>query len=266
MSPPAAVIAARRSPHPSGAGRCIYKGSGPGSNGGEVWCSGGHGPVGTYSTILQDDGNLCTYPGTLAADELRSPQASWCSGSPVCVGKTCQLWASLGDDGRFCIHHGSSCSSAPAGPAVWCSPADKDDVAAKTTDEEAAPLTITDFWEGRAHFELISKSAFPEYGMRSMNVGFQFVTRPGGVWYLFHREYNFAPRPHYCIADWARIVVRKSTTQGRNWSNATVIATPSGPFPNSGNDTATPRAPDECALTDGAGYYDESAGIWHYCK
>ena len=147
------------------------------------------------------------------------------------------------------------------------------DAAVKTSDDEArviaasntsAALTITDFWNGDAHFELISKSAFPEYGMRAMNVGFHFVTRPNGTWFLFHREYNFAPRPEYCIADWARIVVRKSTNQGRNWSDAHPIATPSGPFPSSGNVTDKPQAPDECALTDGSGYYDEKAETWHY--
>ena len=126
---------------------------------------------------------------------------------------------------------------------------------------EAAPLTITDFWEGRAHFELISKSAFPEYGMRSMNVGFQFVTRPGGVWYLFHREYGFAPRPAYCVADYARVVVRKSTDKGVTWSDAHVIASPP---PATGPANGTAAFADECAIVDGAGYFDERAGTWHY--
>ena len=162
---------------------------------------------------------------------------------------------------------GLAAADAPGGGASLATArADRTAPAAAATAAAAgdSPLTINDFWHGRAHFELISKSAFPEYGMRAMNVGFHFVTRPGGVWYLFHREYNFAPRPEYCVADWARIVVRKSTNQGRNWTDAHVIATPSGPFPNSGNNTAEPQAPDECALTDGAGYFDEKAETWHY--
>lgn len=123
----------------------------------------------------------------------------------------------------------------------------------------AAPPTITDFWNGNAHFSLIAKTRFDEYDMAVMNVGFHFVTR-GTTWYLFHREYNFAPRPAYCTADFARIVVRKSEDEGSTWSDPVVVATP----PIFDPSTTTPQAPDECALTDGAGYYDEAADTWHY--
>ena len=58
------------------------------------------------------------------------------------------------------------------------------------------------------------------------NVGFQFVTMEDGTWYLFHREYAFEPQPSYCKADYARIVVLKSTDQGKTWLDKTVIVTP----------------------------------------
>lgn len=84
-----------------------------------------------------------------------------------------------------------------------------------------------------------------------MNVGFDFIPRPE-AWYLFHREYGFEPKPSYCKHDYARIVVRTSTDQGRTWSNATVIAAPA------------PNGPFECALTDGAGFFDTDSTEWHY--
>jgi hypothetical protein len=88
----------------------------------------------------------------------------------------------------------------------------------------AAASTMDDLWNGKAHFEFVSKAQFPtvpggEYGM---NVGFQFVTRLVNnveTWFLFHREYAFATPPSYCQYDYARIVVRNSTDQGRTWSN-----------------------------------------------
>ena len=84
-----------------------------------------------------------------------------------------------------------------------------------------------------------------------MNVGFHFVPRPG-IWYLFHREYTFGPQPSYCKADYARILVRNSTDQGRTWSNGSVVATP------------IPNTAQECAIVDGAGFFDEETGTWHY--
>ena len=88
--------------------------------------------------------------------------------------------------------------------------------------------------------------------MTAMNVGFHFVPRNGEL-FLFHREYGFATPPDYCQSDYARIVVRKSTNRGETWSDPIVVASP-GPE----------GAPDECALTDGAGYYDEETSTWHY--
>jgi hypothetical protein len=131
---------------------CVYKGSGPTDNKGEVWCSGGGAhPTLAFATVLQTDGNLCTYPPaavhlesrskepqtdptTALTTEVWSPSAQesssvWCSGSPVCKEKPCQLWAALGDDGRFCVYHnddGAPCQtksrSSATNPPVWCSP------------------------------------------------------------------------------------------------------------------------------------------------
>ena len=100
---------------------CVYKGSDPSRNQGEVWCSGGgsKGSKSVYSTVLQADGNLCTYATSgREADQASTP--AWCSGTPVCAENPCPLWAAMRDDGRFCVHHGSSCSSASA-KEVWCS-------------------------------------------------------------------------------------------------------------------------------------------------
>ena len=114
-------------------------------------------------------------------------------------------------------------------------------------------LTLDDFWNNSAHFELVSSSRFDEYGTAAANIGFHFVTRPGPVWYLFHREYGFeAESPAYCTADYARSVVRRSDDKGLTWTNATVVVAPQE------------GAADECAIVDGGGFYDEDEETWHF--
>jgi hypothetical protein len=100
---------------------CVYKGSDPSHNRGQVWCSGGNqgGQATTYSTVLQTDGNLCTYASAATAAAAAAPV--WCSHTPVCAETPCDLWAGLGDDGRFCVHRGSACG-AHGVEHVWCSP------------------------------------------------------------------------------------------------------------------------------------------------
>jgi hypothetical protein len=119
----------------------------------------------------------------------------------------------------------------------------------------AHAVDISDFWAspGTVELELVSSSRFfgPD-GNFGANVGFQFVTRPG-IWYLFHREYGFGPKPAYCSADYARIVLRSSLDEGRTWSNATVLANP-----------GRAGSPDECALVDGGAFFDEQLEQWHY--
>jgi hypothetical protein len=109
---------------------------------------------------------------------------------------------------------------------------------------------MSTFWAGDAHWNFTSSAVFPSpNGEFAANVGFHFVTQPG-VWYLFHREYDFSPSPQpaYCQYDYAQILVRTSTNRGLAWSNGTVVATP------------VPGTPYECALVDGAGFYDAAGG------
>jgi hypothetical protein len=112
-----------------------------------------------------------------------------------------------------------------------------------------------EFWTGGAHFAFTSTAVFPTPGQppssAGANVGFYFLPL-GGVWYLFHREYFYMPQPSYCVADFARIVVRTSSDHGRRWSNATAI------IPN------VPGTPTECAVVDGAAHYDAATSEWSY--
>lgn len=120
-----------------------------------------------------------------------------------------------------------------------------------TTARSLDPGPMGAFWSRAAHFEFVSSAVFPTTpsnpSSAGMNVGFYIAPSPGGLWYLFHREYFFAPQPSYCTADFARIVVRTSVDRGLSWSNETVIASPS-------EGTAY-----ECALVDGAAFFDGNA-------
>jgi len=113
-------------------------------------------------------------------------------------------------------------------------------------------------WNNTAHLNFVSKHQFPTTNSSpstaGANVGFFFVPSPDGkILYLFHREYFFEPRPTYCKADYARILVRSSTDGGRTFSqNFTIVATP------------TPNSPFECAIVDGAAHFDANKGSWVY--
>eukprot|EP01052_Picozoa_sp_SAG31_P014366 SAG31_NODE_890_length_11199_cov_18.490901_5_plen_387_part_00 len=105
-----------------------------------TWCSGNHAvhPAGPFKTVMQSDGNLCTYPGTVESDRAqayasgkkeyvgeRNRAEVWCSGTAHanCTKPPCAYWAALRDDGRLCVYEGMRCEpkAAPADSAAWCS-------------------------------------------------------------------------------------------------------------------------------------------------
>lgn len=116
--------------------------------------------------------------------------------------------------------------------------------------------TIEDYWNGSAYFEFQNKFTLPTsgsgYDWAHMNMGTDIVVKDG-VWYMFTREYTMGA-PSYCSPDTfhAYIVVRSSTDKGQTWTNKTKIL------------DIVPNSAQECALTDGDGYYDWETNTWHY--
>jgi hypothetical protein len=134
------------------------------------------------------------------------------------------------------------------------------------------------FWNLSASFAFVSTNTFPTPGgspaTAGANVGFFFVASGGhGRWFLFHREYFFAPQPGYCQYDYAQLVVLESTDGGVTFNNRCALPPPSLP-PRSGTCArissrtviASPVANTayECALVDGAAYYDADLKRWLY--
>ncbi|KAH3757065.1 arabinan endo-1,5-alpha-L-arabinosidase [Pelomyxa schiedti] len=119
-----------------------------------------------------------------------------------------------------------------------------------TTVKSLDPGPLGLFWNNTAQWSFVSSAFFGS----SMNVGFHFVPSPWdpSEWFLFHREYGFAAQPSYCLSDWARAVVRSTNDRGITWSDLTPIATP------------TANTADECAIVDGAGFYDKELNKWLY--
>jgi hypothetical protein len=73
------------------------------------------------------------------------------------------------------------------------------------------------------------------------------------VLYLFHREYYFrTPQPSYCKADYARVVVRASQDGGRTFGSSSIVVGP------------VEGTPYECAIVDGAAFYDRDTKSWLY--
>eukprot|EP01116_Phalansterium_solitarium_P006220 TRINITY_DN18525_c0_g1_i1.p1 TRINITY_DN18525_c0_g1~~TRINITY_DN18525_c0_g1_i1.p1 ORF type:complete len:544 (+),score=170.09 TRINITY_DN18525_c0_g1_i1:155-1786(+) len=125
-----------------------------------------------------------------------------------------------------------------------------------------------EFWDAAAirrepgattptHFQLIATANFSttpsDPGSAMANVGSDFVSI-NGTWFLFYREFFFEPTPSYCtnVLPPARIVLRSSDDHGKTWSDKVVIATP------------VPNTASECALVDGAAYFDAEESTWHY--
>ena len=111
-------------------------------------------------------------------------------------------------------------------------------------------------WNGTAHLQPVVNMQIqttPASGLSfvdGMDEGTRIVAA-NGAWYMFSREYNFAPNPIQCTNDFSRIVVRNSADHGKSWSSEVVIAEPN-------------LALGECALADGHAYWDTDTGTWHY--
>lgn len=156
-------------------------------------------------------------------------------------------------------------AGSPAGAAAAESNTPKENntwLAADATGSGPKAASVYDrlmdqLWHGTASFRpyiSFQIQTVPDKGRQpffnGMNEGTQIVPM-NGVWYLFNREYDFAPRPSGCTHDFSRIVVRKSTDLGHTWSKGVVIAQPN-------------VAEGECALTDGYAYWDSDTQTWHY--
>jgi hypothetical protein len=115
---------------------------------------------------------------------------------------------------------------------------------------------MDELWQASVSFQPIVNmrvQTVPDSGapfVDGMDEGSQ-IAPVNGVWYLFNREYNFAPTPSQCRYDFSRIVVRSSTDLGKTWSNEVVVAEPD-------------QAAGECALLDGRAFWDADTGTWHY--
>ena len=75
-----------------------------------VWCHNKTGGSGPFVTVMQNDGNLCTYRGTPTRYE---GAATWCSNKTAPGGK---FVVAIQDDGNLCVYPGT----VPGGPALWC--------------------------------------------------------------------------------------------------------------------------------------------------
>ncbi len=111
-------------------------------------------------------------------------------------------------------------------------------------------------WRGTArlqpivNMQILTKPASGLPFVDGMDEGTRIVAAKG-TWYLFSREYNYAPNPAQCVNDFSRIAVRSSMDHGKSWSNEVVIAEPNLSF-------------GECALADGYAYWDADTDTWHY--
>lgn len=116
-----------------------------------------------------------------------------------------------------------------------------------------AAATMNDFWQGKAEWKLVNKITIGETGW---DYGFQagaHITPVGNTWYLFGRKYW--PKGGVNCAGAAApsgTVVRKSTDQGKTWSEPVDIVIPS------------PGTEWECEGTDGDAFYNPDENKWHY--
>jgi hypothetical protein len=118
-------------------------------------------------------------------------------------------------------------------------------------DEPASAVTLDEFWRGTAHFEQVGEIDWVSAPHGSVGESSSWFTVRRGVWYAFNRVVLADPQGR-CPSTHMQIVVRESRDKGRTWSDATVVAAP--------GDSARG---DGCAVLDGGGFYDETAGTWH---
>jgi hypothetical protein len=107
-------------------------------------------------------------------------------------------------------------------------------------------------WHGQAHFQEVGSIAWdlPPYNNPGESSG--WITVRNGKWYIFNRQ-TIRPIPRYCPRNYAGIIERESSDQGKTWSNPpVVVASPSPDNPGAG-----------CTILDGSTYFDPAAGTWH---
>lgn len=80
---------------------CVYKGSGPGDNKGNVYCAGTHGGGASHFAIIQGDGNFCIYRGTGPA---ANKGFGGCTNSAKGMGS---YFAIMQGDGNFVVYRGT---------------------------------------------------------------------------------------------------------------------------------------------------------------
>jgi hypothetical protein len=194
--------------------------------------------------VFQTDGNLVLYNPNFRGN---TDHSYWASNTPGNRGATLTLSAS------FPLAIVSS-----SGSILWRVDLDPGKAGSNDATSWARRYEklMGQLWSGGASFQPIVNMQIetePDSGapfVDGMNEGTQIVPL-NGVWYLFNREYDYAPHPIDCKADFSRIVARKSADRGRTWSDEAVLAEPD-------------PAHGECALGDGFAYWDADHRTWHY--
>jgi hypothetical protein len=126
---------------------------------------------------------------------------------------------------------------------------------------------MNDLWEGNAVFQYQHNFAFAsvpvmpdthgtlmermapwQTDMRAMNMPSNLVVK-NGVWYLFTRQYE-TRQLNYSCSNYAYLVVRNSTDQGKTWSSRVTVVAPE------------PSKSNECFSGDGSFFYDDQTATW----
>jgi hypothetical protein len=87
-------------------------------NNNDKWCREGNkdsDPNASYYTLMQSDGNLCTYKGTERTNPL--PSSLWCNKATSDIKEN---YVIMGDDGKLCTYKGTGPSDNRG--KLWCRP------------------------------------------------------------------------------------------------------------------------------------------------